>query len=121
MSTFALKIDGIDLPSPSSYSFTEADLVENSTRNAKGFASWDMVRPNLGNLSLTWENADAPKLRSITAALRGKKQFACTFFNPYTGQTETRSFYAGDRANELVRYVSALQYWSTLTVPFVEV
>lgn len=118
---FSLLVDGIDLPSPSTYSFTESDLTENSIRNANGKASWDVVRYNVGKLSLTWENASADTVSAVCAAIRSKKSFKVTFLNTNTKLVETRTFYAGDRANELVRYVSALSYWSTLTIPFVEV
>lgn len=118
---FTLKIDGVDLPAPSGYTFTESDLVENSTRNAAGKAVWDVVRRNVGSLNLTWENVSRDKITQIINTIRNKKQFQCTFLNTNTGQVETRTFYAGDRANELVRYISALNYYSTLTVPFVEV
>lgn len=118
---FELKIDGIDLPAPSDYTFTESDLVENSTRNANGVASWDVVRYNVGSINLTWENATREKIVKINSAIRSKKHFSVTFLNTNTGQVETRTFYAGDRANELAKYVSALEYWATLTVPFVEV
>lgn len=121
MAQFPLKIDGADLPNPSSYTFIERDLVENSSRNAAGYASWDVVRQNVGEINITWENVSGTKIQQIVSAIRGKKSFSCTFLNTNTGQTETRTFYAGDRANELARYVSTLQYWSTLTVPFVEV
>lgn len=121
MPEFPLAIDGIDLPAPSGYSFTESDLVENSTRNAAGVAVWDVVRYNVGNINITWENVDRDKIVKITSAIRSKKHFSVTFLNTNTGQVETRTFYAGDRANELVKYISALEYWATLTVPFVEV
>jgi hypothetical protein len=116
-----LKIDGVDLPAPSAYTFTEYDLVENSTRNANGVASWDVVRYNVGRLDLTWENATRDKIVQIISAIRSKKKFDVTFLNTNTGQVETREFYSGDRANELVKYISALNYYGTLTVPFVEV
>ena len=117
-----LKIDGVNIPSPTSYSFTESDLVENSTRNAAGYASWDVVRYNVGKIDLTWENAGTGvKLHGYAMLFRSKKKFNVTFANTNTGQVETREFYSGDRANELVRYVSALKYWSSLSVPFVEV
>lgn len=118
---FDLKIDGVDLPVPSAYSFTEADLVENSTRNASGYASWDVVRYNVGSLQLTWENASRERLTQIISAIRSKKKFSVTFLNPNTGEVETREFYAGDRANEMSRYISALKYWASLSVTFVEV
>jgi hypothetical protein len=118
---FELKIDGVALPAPSGYSFTESDLVVNSERNAAGYASWDLVRSNVGSLNITWENVSREKVVKIIAAIRGKKTFRATFLNTNTGNMETRTFYAGDRANELVRYVSSLSYWSSLTIPFVEV
>lgn len=116
-----LKIDGVNIPSPTAYSFTESDLVENSTRNAAGYASWDVVRYNVGKLDLTWENAGRDEVVQIISAIRSKKKFNCTFLNTLTGQVETREFYSGDRASELAKYASALSYWSSLTIPFVEV
>jgi hypothetical protein len=118
---FGLRVDGTLIPPPSGYSFTEADIVENSFRNSAGYASWDVVRQNVASISLTWENLDGVRLRQIVTAIRGKKQFNATCFNPLTGNMETRTFYAGDRAAELARFVSASSYWATLTVPFVEV
>ncbi len=119
--SFPLKIDGVDMPAPSRYKFSEADLVENSDRNAQGYANWDVVRFNVGRIDLTFDNAGRDEIIRIVMAIRNKKKFHCTFLNTNTGLVETREFYSGDRANELAKYVSALDYWSTLTVPFVEV
>ena len=119
--SFPLRIDGVDLPAPSGYKFTEADLVTNADRNDAGYANWDVVRSNVGRLDLTWNNLSRDKITQIVSAIRSKKTFKCTFLNTNIGQIETREFYAGDRANELAKYVSALDYWATLTVPFIEV
>lgn len=118
---FGLQIDGISIPPPSSYNFTEADLVINSERNAQGYASWDVVRQNVGSINLTWDNLDGVRLTQVINAIRSKKTFTVTFFNPLIGKMETREFYAGDRAAELSRFVSAQTYWATITIPFVEV
>ena len=118
---FNLRVDGSVIPPPSGYSFTESDLVENSERNANGFARWDVIRTNVGQISLTWDRLDGDRLQQVISAIRGKKEFSCTFFNPLTGSHETRTFYSGDRAAELTRYISAVNYFATLTVPFIEV
>jgi len=118
---FNLRIDGTVIPPPSGYGFSEADLVENSNRNADGYLSWDTVRQNVGKLDLTWDNLDGGRLQAVIAAIRGKKKFMATFFNPNTGDWETREFYAGDRATQLARFISAARYYASLTVPFVEV
>jgi hypothetical protein len=118
---FGLKIDGALIPAPSGYRFIEADLFENSFRNGAGRASWDLVRQNVANINLTWNNLDGERLQAVIAAIRGKKQFALTALNPLTGQLETRTYYAGERSAELARYVSSMQYWTSLTIPFVEV
>jgi len=118
---FDFRIDGTVLPPPSGYNYNEADLVENSTRNGKGFASWDVVRQNVGNLELSWDNLDGDRLKQVIRAIRGKKSFNVHFFNTLTGDHETRVFYSGDRATQLARYVSAVKYWATLTIPFTEV
>lgn len=119
--SFPLKIDGIDIPAPSGYLFREAEFVENSNRNDAGYANWDVVRFNVGRIDLTFKNVGREQNIQISSAIRNKKKFQCTFLNTNIGQVETRQFYSGDRANELANYVSTLEYWSTLTVPFVEV
>jgi hypothetical protein len=91
---FQLKIDGVDIPGPSGYAFTEADIVQNSDRNDAGYASWDVVRYNVGRLDLTWENVSRDKIIQIVSAIRNKKKFQCTFLNTNTGEIETRTFYA---------------------------
>jgi hypothetical protein len=116
-----LKIDGADLPSPGKYNFIERDLAANSGRNANGTANWDVVRTNVGEISLSWENVSRDKITAICNVIRNKKSFSVTFLNTLTGAAETRTFYAGDRANELVAYISGLQYWSSLSVSFIEV
>lgn len=118
---FGLKIEGVEIPPPSGYSFVEADLVVNSQRNASGYVSFDVVRENVGSIDLTWDKLDGERMQQIVNAIRGKKTFNATFFNPNTGQMETRKFYAGDRSNELARFISTQKYWSSLSVPFVEV
>ena len=116
-----IKINGTDIPPPSKYSYTERDLVQNSGRNANGVANWDVVRFNVGELSLSWENVSRDKIIKICNAIRNQKTFEVTFLNTLSGSVETRTFYAGDRANELVKYVSSLNYWGSLALPFVEV
>ena len=118
---FPLQIDGVQLPAPSGHKYREADLVENSSRNAAGYATWDVVRYNVGSLDLTWKAIGRGEIMQIAAAIRSKKHFNVTFLNPYTGNVETRSFYSGDRESELLQYISTLDYWSSLTIPFVEV
>ena len=118
---FDIRIEGTEIPPPSGYSFTESDLVINSQRNARGYANWDVVRQNVGSLDLTWDNLDGERLTQVISAIRGRKKFSVRFFNIGTGSWENRIFYSGDRSMELARYISAIQYWASLTVPFVEV
>ena len=120
-STFDIRIDNVTIPSPSSYTFYERDLVVNSHRNAAGKAVWDVVRKNVGEIEIEWKNLNEARLKAVVAAIRGKKAMNIRFLNPGTGNWETRTFYAGDRAQNLVRFVSASKYWASLTVPFVEV
>ena len=121
MYIFDLQVDNKILPPPSAFNLTEADLHANPQRNAQGYASWDLVRKNVASLELEWKNLDGERLTRIITAIRGKKSFRVKFFNTLTGKYEIRTFYPGDRATELVRFVSAVKYWATLKVPFVEV
>lgn len=118
---FPLQIDGVQLPAPSGYKYREADLVENSTRNAAGYATWDVVRYNVGSLDLTWKAIGTDEIIQIAAVIRNKKHFNVTFLNLYIGKVETRTFYSGDRETDLLQYLAVLDYWSSLTIPFVEV
>jgi len=118
---FELEIDGDVLPPPSDYTYTEADLHANTQRNAEGYASWDVVRMNVGTLEIEWQNLHGEKLVQVIQAIRNKKEFKARFFNTLTGKYEVRTFYSGDRSSDLVRFISPVKYWGTLRVPFVEV
>jgi len=118
---FSIRIDGNEIPPPSGYSIVESDLVTNSQRNAAGYASWDVTRQNVLSVDLTWECLDGDRLKRVISAIRNKKSFMAYLFNPYTGEFETHELYSGDRAAELARFISAVKYWATLSVPFVEV
>lgn len=118
---FGLRIDGVTIPPPSGYSEREHDLSINSERNAQGYARWDVVRTNVSELDLTWDNLDGDRLKQVIAVIDGKKQFQVTYFDALRGVHKTKTFYAGSRSAELARYISAAKYWATLTVPFVEV
>lgn len=119
--SFPLKVEGVQFPSPATYGFTEFTLMENFERNNAGYANWDVVRPNIGRLDLVWDKVHKDEIVQIVGVIRSKKSFYATFLNSNTGEMETREFYAGDRANEMARFISVLDYWSNLTVPFVEV
>ena len=79
--SFPLQIDGVDLPAPSAYKFSEADLVTNANRNDAGYANWDVVRFNVGRLDLTWEGLSRDDIARIVSAIRNKQKFRCTFLN----------------------------------------
>ena len=94
-------------------------MTENKAQNAMGIRI-GVVRSGVGELTLSWQNISREQAVLIANSIAGNNALSVTFLNPLSGVVETKSFYVGDRAIEISKYVSALEYWGTLSIPFTE-
>lgn len=89
-----ITIDGVDLPTPSKFKITRADLDSGDThRNELGYLQRDRVRQGLYKLELEFIGT-SPEIHTIESAI-SPVAVNVTFPTP-TGRI-TRRMYAGDR------------------------
>lgn len=96
-----VSIDGVDLPTPSTYRPPQFDLDSGDTgRNELGVMQRDRIRQGIYRLELEWKAINSSKLATIKAATQPDK-FEVTFYTEAGYVTKT--MYAGDRNIEMAR------------------
>jgi hypothetical protein len=98
-----IKINGIDMPSPTKYGVTLQDIDSaNTARTETGLLIRDRIRGGVYKLNVTWLVKHA-QLKTITDAISSDK-FQVTFFDPTANSNKTCDMYCGDRTGELQYY-----------------
>lgn len=89
------------LPNPSEYSVARYDLDSDTTmRSESGMLQRDRVRAGIYKITVKFR-VTGSVLKTITDAIAGVS-FQCTFFDPTTSSSPTKTMYAGDRTGTLV-------------------
>lgn len=97
-----INIDGVDLPTPSSYKLLESDLDSSDTgRNELGILQRDRIRADIYKAEVGFDGIPSESLSTIKAATR-PAQFQATVIDE-TGAI-TKTMYAGDRNIEMIKY-----------------
>lgn len=103
-----IKIDGVDMPSPSGIQFGIMDLSK-AERNANGTMIIERIATKR-KLDLEWKYLSQAELASLLNAV-SPVLFSLTYTDPQTNALRTGTFYAGDRAvgvmdvkNGVIRY-----------------
>lgn len=97
-----ITIDGVDLPSPSSFKIPRSDLDSGDTgRNELGVLQRDRIRQGIYKIELEWKGINSSDLYLIESAIE-PAELNVTFPTP-TGLV-TKKMYAGDRNVEMVKY-----------------
>ena len=97
-----LKINGVELPSPSKYKVKISDLdSEATTRNSEGYLIRDRVRAGVYRIDVSWEALTHSDYLTVVNALSPAK-FTVEFWDPNSATAQTAQMYAGDRDAELV-------------------
>lgn len=66
-----LKIDGVDMPVPSKYTYVDADLdSEKSSRSETGVANRDRLRAGVRTIKCGWKAISTVELHKILNAIR---------------------------------------------------
>ncbi len=100
-----ISIDGVDLPAPSSFKLPQFDLDSGDTnRNGLGILQRDRVRQGIYKIELEWKGITSATLAAIEEAIR-PASFQVTF--PTATGLKTKTMYAGDRSEDIVRYRSS--------------
>lgn len=93
-------VDGVDLPTPSTYSGATTDIVD-AARNTSGYVVGSMVREDVAKVEMSWNYLTVAQwstiLKLFNSTYGGKFYQPVEFFNQVTGDWETRTMYPGDR------------------------
>lgn len=97
-----LTVDETDLPNPTTYNPTYADLDSaNSFTSETGVLNRDMIRSNHRTIQVEWTRLKLPELqlilRSVSDANGLKPSFLLKYFDLLSGTYKTGTFYATDR------------------------
>lgn len=97
-----VSINGVDLPTPSTYTATESTIVD-SARNAKGVVVGAVIRESVAKVEMTWRYLPAEdwaKVMQLFNMSYGGSFFnSVTFFNQLANDWTTRDMYVSDRTN----------------------
>lgn len=99
-----LKIDGVDMPTPSSFKVPESDLDSSDTsRNELGYLQRDRVRQGLRKIECSWSALAVDDASLLLKAVKPASILA-TYPDPEEGAVVTKTMYVGDRTSEMVIY-----------------
>jgi hypothetical protein len=114
-----LKINGVNVATPKSFSVTISDLDGESNRNAKG----ELIRDRIAvkrKLSCEWPPLTMGQISTILTAVQGVF-FTVEYPDPQIGGLTTKTFYVGDREAPVYRRQPNGDYlWEKLSMDFIE-
>ena len=95
-----LSIDGVQLPTPTTYSVSYQDLDSSNTKRSEdGMLHRKRVRESMAKIKVSWNNLDTDKADLILNAV-SPASFSVIY---YFGVQKTATMYVSDRSCELVR------------------
>ena len=96
-----VRVAGLDLPEPSTYSGNTATLVD-SGRNVQGELIASVVREDVAKVEMTWNYLTAEQWAAINKKFSGKHGGSfvndVTFYDQTSGDWITRRMYVSDRS-----------------------
>ena len=104
-----IKINGVAIPTPSSYSANIIDL-SNAERNALG----DMIIERIATkrkLELSWRKLNSSELSEILKAVN-PVLFKVEYVDPLENKTKTGVFYCGDRKCNMMSYINSVPVYT---------
>ena len=114
-----LVVGSTSLPNPTDYKVMRADIdSENTGRTESGVLQRDRIRSGVYKVETTFR-VTRTDLKTITDAI-APVSFSCTFFDPTTSSSPTKTMYAGDRSASLIQSVDGGESYWDLTVSLIE-
>jgi len=117
-----ITIGGTALPNPVSFAPAQGDIdSENSKRSDSGVLKRERIRAAVKRFEAEWVVTLAQYQQIVNAV--SPASFSCTFFDPASGGTVTKTMYAGEPQGQCKWYPSQAKasesLWS-LKIPFIE-
>ncbi len=114
-----LKINGVDMPDPSSFSVSIMDIDdETTTRNAQGDLTRDRIATKR-KLNCEWPPLTMSESSKLLKAVRNVF-FQVEYPDPMEGARITKIFYVGDRSTPMLRVKNGVVLWEGLSMNFIE-
>ncbi len=118
MSNVIIKINNVEMPSPSEWIPGLADLVTNSTRVGSG-----KIRFNFVDVKRTWKakwtNINQDEIDAILTQIERVPKFSITCYDPELKTETTKTFYKSDRQWEKLQHINS-DIFHTLSITFIE-
>ncbi len=116
------KIDGVAIPTPSTYVFSIEDLSSEMTgRTLDGVMHKDVIAVK-DTYSCTWKKLSWQDMATLLNAIDGKQQFAFTYVDPRVpNQALTNNFYVGERSGTALNIKDPARTWTDLSLKFIRI
>ena len=113
-----ITVGSTGLPNPKEMTWSEFDLSsEAAGRNLKGEMLKDVVAKKQ-KIELKWGPLTSAQMNTIMGAISSAVYLSVTFPGP-TGSA-TLTMYVGDRTSDVLKYVTSLEYWTGLSINFIQ-
>ena len=116
------KIDGVTIPTPSTYEAGIEDLSSEQTgRTLDGVMHKDVVAVK-DYYSCTWKVLSWEDIATILNAINGKPSFELTYADPRVpNRFITNTFYVGERTTPAMNLTKKKKTWKDLTLKFIRI
>ncbi len=124
MSNFTkpFKIDGVAIPTPSTYKFNLEDLSSEATgRTLDGVMHKDVI-DDKDTYECTWKNLSWEDTATLLNAVNKKSKVSLTYLDPRVPNTLlTHDFYVGKRSSVALNLNDPDRTWTDITFSFIRV
>lgn len=113
-----LKVNGVAIAAPKTFSVEINDIDGETSRNARG----DMLRDRIATkrkLNLEWPALTNSEISAILKAVKDV-YFSVEYPDPEEGTNLTKTFYVGSRTAPMYNYNNGNPKWENLKMNFIE-
>ena len=116
------KIDGVEIPTPSTYSFGVEDLSSEKTgRTLDGVMHKDVVAVK-DTYECTWKSLSWADAATLLNAVDGKRQVSFTYADPRVpNRYLTNPFYIGKRGGAALNLRNGKNTWEGISMTFIRI
>lgn len=119
MADVLIRVDGVDMPNPSSLEFAEQDVsIGESGRDDTGYMFKGRVTTKI-KLNLEW-SAISPSVASTILQAFYPEYVDVRFFNARTNAWEIKTFYTGDRTAKTKIWTDNSKIYETISFNIIE-
>lgn len=112
-----IRINGVDIPTPSDYTPGIQDLVK-AERNANGTMIIERITTKR-KLEMTWKYLSAADLSTILNAI-SEVFFTVEYWDAQDNAMKTGTFYVGDRKAPMLDFKNGVPRWKDIAFNFIE-